>query len=71
MTVDFDEFVNHITEGLKRNQVVMAQMMDGYCRVISYDYDKIYSDYAEAIGKPRLTQEEKQQAILNHVLEND
>ena len=65
MTIDFDDVVKHIIEGQKD----MVKAMDVFCRVISYDYEKIYSDYAESIGKPELTQEEKQQAILNHILE--
>ena len=65
MTVDFDEVVEYIIEGQKG----MAKAMDVFCHVLSTDYEKIYSDYAESIGKPSLTKEEKEQAILDYILE--
>lgn len=32
--------------------------------------DEIYAAYAESLGKPKLTDIEKKQAVLNHVLDN-
>ena len=35
----------------------------------TFDLNQIYQDYIDAIGKDELTSQEKQQALLNHVLE--
>jgi hypothetical protein len=37
----------------------------------SFDFDQIFADFANSIKKDSLTREEKQMAILNHVLERD
>jgi hypothetical protein len=38
-------------------------------RYYTFDYDSIFSRYAEKLGKEKLTSLEKKQAILNAVLE--
>ena len=65
----FDEMLRYIVEGTKKNSAMVSMMYDKSLQIIEYDFDEIYANFAEQIGKESLTREEKQMAILNHVLE--
>ena len=38
-------------------------------RLYTFDYDSIYKRHAEKLGKAKLTEREKKEAVLNAVLE--
>ena len=64
-----DELFDAILESTRKTGVGMVHAIDGTLKIQSYDFKQIYGDYASAIGKESLTQAERQQALLNHVLE--
>lgn len=45
------------------------ELLNLLAKFLSGDFDQIYKDYAKEIGKDKLTEEEKKQAFLIHVLE--
>ena len=63
-----DNFFQYIFDSIKSQQKFAERASESYARFAAMDLEKIYEDYAASINQPALTVEEKQQAILEHVL---
>ena len=71
MTID--ELFECISDGVIRSQKSMVRHFEESLKLLDEfvrgDFEQIYEDYATQIGKDNLTTKEKEQAFLNHVLE--
>jgi hypothetical protein len=66
-----EDFFDAVYEGIRSEKAFMVHVLDGIVKMQSFDFDQIFADFANSIKKDSLTREEKQMAILNHVLERD
>ena len=68
-----DELFEAIISGAIRSQKSMRHHYEESLKLLDEfvrgDFEQIYEDYATQIGKDNLTTKEKEQAFLNHVLE--
>ena len=64
-----DDLFEAVIESTLRTSFCMVHALWGVLTVQEYDLDRIYRNYASAIGKDSLTTTERQQALLNHILE--
>jgi hypothetical protein len=70
-SLDFDTVLAQITAAARREAVFFSRVAESTLEFTATDFEKIYANYAAKLGKDKLNDDERRQAFMDHVLNNE